>query len=210
MAKNPPETHQVAFDDVNGSRQVYESVNITNTSFTNVEKPSHFDQELPDLMESSLSDTVNHPFCQADFPMAGGPPGGASIFGGAHTMLSWITDASVVNDMTSTLSEGHSFDEDFLTHFMNEAMDSPSEDSDDHSVDDNLEVWHRLRSWCHEHHVGRDAMSELLLIFKESGHGTWPKDWRTALSRLSADDLLKNSGNEGLQASITHVCGACF
>ena len=61
-----------------------------------------------------------------------------------------------------------------------------------------------------EHHVGRDAMSELLLIFIESGHETWPKDWRTILSRLSAHDELNNSDNEVLQASITHVCGSCF
>ena len=80
-------------------------------------------------------------------------------------------------------------------------------------VEADFEIWRKLRAWCNDHHASRDAMSELLLIFIDDGHGSWPRDWRTVLSRLDRHDQLMAGDSLPTtlhSATITHVCGSCF
>ena len=67
-----------------------------------------------------------------------------------------------------------------------------------------------MRAWSYDHHVGRDAMSELLSVFIDIGHETWPTDWRSVLARLNAHDEQSNSHSQFQHASVSHVCGSCF
>jgi hypothetical protein len=91
-----------------------------------------------------------------------------------------------------------------------DSFESSSDESDNDSIDVDVEVWHRLRIWSHEHHVSRDAMSELLLLFIDMGHDSWPRDWRTVINRLNLYDEQNNGSSQCRHASVTHVCGSCF
>ena len=210
MEKHPAENEHIFIEDQD-IEKTDQFVNTIDTSLPNSQQRSQSTIDPDAFIDSFVSETNVHQFFDIDQSTAGGPPGVLSIFEGSVSLVSQATRASVLHNMNSLLPQFDSFgDEDLDTRCAVESFDSASELSREDSADADIEVWDKLRTWCHDHHVSRDAMSELLLIFIDMGHDTWPRDWRTIISRLNAHDALNNSQNEILKASITHVCGACF
>ena len=101
MAKHPAENANVNFDD---DQQAHVTVNIIDTSVSNNAR-SQIDFETHDVMETFDSGTGVHEYFQSQHSTAGGPPGVLSIFDGAVSVLSRVTRASVMNDMTSLFPE---------------------------------------------------------------------------------------------------------
>jgi hypothetical protein len=210
METHPPQNDQLFIED-HDIEKTDQFVNTIDTSLPNSQQRFQSTIDPDAFIDSFVSETNVLQFFDIDQSTAGGPPGVLSIFEGSVSLVSQATRASVLHNMNSLIPQFDSFgDEDLDTRCAVESFDSASESSREDSADADMEVWDKLRTWCHNHHVSRDAMSELLLIFIDMGHDTWPRDWRTITSRLNANDALNNSQNEILKASITHVCGACF
>ena len=156
---------------------IYESARDLqlNTPLTLAESSARFFKELSQvpidhhcMMDSYVHETSVQGFFERD--VGGGPPPLFPVSTGALSLLSQVTRPSVLSEMRM-LSE----DSD-LSHQDLEVIDSSSESSGDAFVDVDYEIWRKLRSWSHDHHASRDAMSELLLIFIDIGHNSWPRD----------------------------------
>ena len=171
---------------------------------------NQFNQPDP-IIDEFVSGTTVLPFFDSSDALSGGPPAVLSIFEGVVSLVSKVTRHSVLEEMISLgPCPDLIHDDDYHTDGIIGGLDSVSDSSEDDSVDFDIGIWAQLRAWSHDHHVSRDAMSELLGIFIDCGNNLWPRDWRTVLSRLKVHDRENESLDLIPDASITHVCGSCF
>ena len=165
----------------------------------------------PDAMTNFFVDETSvQAFFDINDDASGGPPALVSTHQGALALVSESIPPAVLQHMLTMCADFECSLHDYrdVTELAN-SLDSSSDSSEEETVDIDIEVWYRLRTWSQDHHVGRDAMSELLSIFIDLGHGSWPTDWRTVVSRLNSHEQSHNQP-QFQQASVTHVCGSCF
>jgi len=200
----PPDTLDMFEDTRSSNSQIH--VNIIDTNILRRRQDSDPD-EMTDLF---VSETSVQAFFDKNDDVSGGPPEILSMHQGALALLSTTTPPAVIEHMLSIRPDFESCqDDDPELKHLTSSLDSSSDTSEDEAVDNDIEAWYRLRTWSQDHHVGRDAMSELLSIFIDLGQDSWPTDWRTVISRLNSHEKL-HAQPQFQHASVTHVCGACF
>ena len=175
---------------------------LVETSVRSLDQRSQVDIDHQSMMDSYVHETSVLGFFERD--TGGGPTPVFSVCAGALSLMSQVTRHSVFSEMHVLSQELDLSPQDL------EVIDSSSESSGEDFVDVDLEIWRKLRSWSLDHHASRDAMSDLLLIFIDIGHESWPRDWRTVLSRLNRYDEESSDQFFAHHATVTHVCGSCF
>jgi len=170
---------------------------------TSFQALTHEDTVSDAMLDTYVAETSVHAYFDTNDSVAGGPPAMISIYQGPHSLLSQATRPAVFQQM---LSVSPVFEDDgHETLAFIDSFESSSDESDNDSIDVDVEVWHRLRIWSHEHHVSRDAMSELLLLFIDMGHDSWPRDWRTVINRLNQYDKQNDGSSQCRHASVLGV-----
>jgi len=211
MAQHPYIPNASDFEDESINRQSALTLTLTQTSPAPVSMHPVPDNTHDAMVDSFVAATSVYGHFQEHDNLTGGPPAYVSIYDGALSVVSKATRTSVLEQMNTICPDVQPFpDDDIHTHCLLQSGDSSSDTSDDNSFDIDIEIWQRLRAWSFDHHVGRDAMSDLLSLFVDIGHDSWPTDWRTVLARLNSHDEQCNIHSPSHHASVTHVCGSCF